>query len=198
MPPNEITRELRLAFQDEDYARAYAEDFLNARVATQIKVLREDRGLTQAQVAELAGMKQSRISLMEDVNYGSWSVKTLRRLAAAFDVILKVSFESYEELVADAALFSRSELARPSRVEALSAAERAAPEDTAETSAMIARFLRYTPLTGPSEQTVRIDHDERQESSALLNTAQPSHFGILGQWGQTTVPATYSALEAIP
>jgi ribosome-binding protein aMBF1 (putative translation factor) len=37
--------------EDEEYRYAYAEDFLNTSVATQIRVIREQRGLTQEELA---------------------------------------------------------------------------------------------------------------------------------------------------
>jgi len=116
---NEIRDELRQDFQDREYAHTYVEDFLNAEIATQIKVLREQRDLTQQQLADLAGMAQSRISILEDVNYGSWSIKTLKALARAFDVTLKVSFESFGSRIGDIVNFNRRALQRTSRTEEL-------------------------------------------------------------------------------
>jgi transcriptional regulator with XRE-family HTH domain len=121
MSSETVATELRQSFQDKEYAHAYAEDFVNAFVATQLKVLREQRGLTQAQLAELTGMKQSRISALEDINYGAWNLKTLRRLAAAFDVALTVKFESFSTFIEDVSTFSRERLFRQPRMEALTA-----------------------------------------------------------------------------
>ena len=53
-----LKRELR----DAEYRYAYAEDFLNTSIATQIVVLREQRGLSQTQLAALVGTKQPGIS----------------------------------------------------------------------------------------------------------------------------------------
>lgn len=83
------------ALENPEYRHAYANDFLNAFVAAQIKALRDQRGWTQLELAERAGMKQSRISTMENVNYEGWSVRTLARLAEAFDVTLVVKFASF-------------------------------------------------------------------------------------------------------
>ncbi len=101
---------LQREFQDPEYKRAYAEDYLNSRIATQLKVLREQRGWTQAELAERAGMEQSRISTMEDVNYNRWTISTLKRLAAAFDLCLSVNFETGEDLINDFLNFSRESL----------------------------------------------------------------------------------------
>lgn len=100
--------------QDEDYRYAYDEEFANSRMATQIKVIREQReGMTQAQLAEKAGMRQSRISALENVDYSAWSISTLRRLARALGVRLSFKFESWGELLSEVDTFSREALQRP-------------------------------------------------------------------------------------
>ncbi len=81
---------------DADYRRAFFDDFLNVSVAAQIRANRKSRTWSQKELAARAGMEhQSRISEMENVNYGSWSISSLRRLAAAFDLALSVRFESF-------------------------------------------------------------------------------------------------------
>lgn len=100
------------AFKDKDYRHGYVDEFLNARIATQIKVLREQRGWSQKELAEHAGMKQPRISIMESVNYSSWSITVLRKLAEAFDLVLCVSFESFGTRVNDIEELSRRNLER--------------------------------------------------------------------------------------
>lgn len=117
---NELRDRLRQEFKDKEYADAYLEEFLGAWVATQIKVIREQRGISQEHLAELAGMKQGRISVLENVNYGSWSIKTLARIAQALDVTLKVSFETVGSRIQDIVTFSRERLQRKSRAEELS------------------------------------------------------------------------------
>jgi len=108
----ELADKLRHEFQDKEYRQAYADEFLNASIATQIKVLREQHPWTQEELAEKAGMKQSRISILENVNYSAWSLTTLKRLAEAFDVTLKVSFESYSARLLDIQRFGRESLER--------------------------------------------------------------------------------------
>src|SRR5947209_175873 len=111
-----LTETLKEEFQDEDYRYAYDEEFSNARMATQIKVLRErrQRPLKQVELAERAGMKQSRISELENVNYNSWSVSTLRRLARALGVRFFFGFESWGELLPEIDSFNRESLEKPS------------------------------------------------------------------------------------
>jgi len=98
-------------FYDSDFRHEYTDQFLQIRIASQIKALREQRGWTQQSLAERAEMKQSRVSAMENVNYSSWNVRTLRRLARAFDVALNVEFKSFgARLVEDMEPFSRRSL----------------------------------------------------------------------------------------
>jgi len=98
---------------DKDYRHAYADESLNITIATQIKVLREQRDWYQKDLADHTNMKQSMISRYEDVNYSSWSLTTLKRLAEAFDVILDVRFRSFKDLVIDTCSFSRESLEVP-------------------------------------------------------------------------------------
>jgi len=111
-----------MSFRDElverlrqpTYRHAYLESFLNAAIATQIQVLREQRKLTQAELAELSGMKQSQISALEDIDRSSWKVGTLAKLARAFDVALVVRFESVGAVLPDIEQFGRDALERAS------------------------------------------------------------------------------------
>lgn len=111
---NRPEKSLPEEFSDKDYRTAYAESMLDSMIATQIKVLRDQRNLTQAQLAELSGMRQSRISALENVNYSAWSISTLKKLASALDVALTVRFESFADLVKEAESFSMESLKVPS------------------------------------------------------------------------------------
>ncbi len=105
---------LTRSFRDREYRHVYAESFTNTLIAAQLKANREMRKLSQEQLAELAGMKQSRISAIENVNYESWSVRTLRRIARTFDLVLVIKFESFGNVVREMESFDRSSLERPS------------------------------------------------------------------------------------
>lgn len=99
--------------KDKTYRHAYAEESLNLSIATQIKVLREQRGFTQQRLAKEADMKQSMISRYENINYSSWSINTLRKFAEAFDVFLDVRFRSFRDLVESTDRFGREALQVP-------------------------------------------------------------------------------------
>lgn len=109
---NDSIKALRQAFRDKEYRHGYADEFLNAYIATQIKVVREQHEWSQAKLAEEAGMLQPRISVMENVNYASWSIKILRKIAEAFDLTLCVSFESFGKRIRDIETFARNNLQR--------------------------------------------------------------------------------------
>ena len=110
---NGLNDDLVLKFENKEYRHAYADDFLNSFIAAQLKALRDQRGWTQTELAGLSGMKQSRISAMENVNYSGWSVRTLARLAEAFDVALVVEFRSFGERLKDFSSFNPVNLRVP-------------------------------------------------------------------------------------
>jgi transcriptional regulator with XRE-family HTH domain len=109
---NELTKNWLTEFQDKETRHIYADNFLNTWIATQLKVLREDKGWTQAELADETGMKQERISVLEDVNYESWTIKTLKRFAKAFDVRLSIKFETFGSYLSDFDSFKRENLSR--------------------------------------------------------------------------------------
>jgi transcriptional regulator with XRE-family HTH domain len=115
----ELVKILTEECKDKEYAHAYMEEFFNMSIAAQIKALREQRGLTQEQLAEFSGMKQARISVLEDVDYDAWTLKALRKLARAFDLTVKVSFEEFSKAILDAQNMSLEYLTRTSREEDL-------------------------------------------------------------------------------
>lgn len=69
-----IRERLLKKFHSFTYRHTYVDEFTDAYIATQVKVLREQRGLNQTELGELAGMRQSQISELEDVNNRSWKV----------------------------------------------------------------------------------------------------------------------------
>jgi transcriptional regulator with XRE-family HTH domain len=111
---NEITSSYLEEFQDKETRHIYTDEFLNAKIATQIRVLREAAGLSQEELAEKSGMRQERICVLEDVNYSAWTLSTLRRLAEVFDLRINVSFEDFGSFLDEFANFSKESLERVS------------------------------------------------------------------------------------
>ena len=67
------------------------------RLALEIRALRERKGLSQRQLAELVGTTQSAIARLEGGRI-SPSLPTLDRIAAALDAELCVTFTDQQEL----------------------------------------------------------------------------------------------------
>lgn len=59
-------------------------------IAGQVYDLRKKAGLTQKEVAELVGTKQSNIARIESADYKSYSHKTLEKIAKALNARLEV------------------------------------------------------------------------------------------------------------
>jgi transcriptional regulator with XRE-family HTH domain len=109
----EIKHELVAELSDPDFRHGYAAEFVDMIVAQQIRALRKQRGWTQTELAERIGTKQPFISQIEDEDYGSISISTLKDLARAFDVYLNVRFESFSTLLSQVDASSASELEVP-------------------------------------------------------------------------------------
>lgn len=84
------------------FRRQYRDVFgtsITGTTAAQIRAMRESRGWNQQELADKAGMGQARISLLENPNYDKLSLKTLKRIANAFDVALIVRFAPFSKLL---------------------------------------------------------------------------------------------------
>ncbi len=75
--------------------------------------MRVSRGWTQEELAQASGKVQETISQLENPNYGSYTLKTLQRLAEAFDVALIVRFVPFSDLVDRMANLSPEDMAVP-------------------------------------------------------------------------------------
>ena len=85
--------------QSKEYRHGWVRAQIEIDLPLQIRALRKQRGLTQPQLAELTGMKQSRFSILERPGAASFTLETLRRLAEGFDVALIVRFAPFSELL---------------------------------------------------------------------------------------------------
>ncbi len=112
MTESEKQRLIEALSSGEEYRNAYAESVSNSQIAAQIKAIREQRGMEQGDLAAKIGTKQPGISRFENVNYSAWNVRTLRRIAAAFGLRLKITFEEFGTLPGDLESFNRAGLQR--------------------------------------------------------------------------------------
>lgn len=85
--------------KNKEYRDAFLAELITTGIPFQIRALREQRNLTQKQLGDQADMAQETISRLEDPNYGKLNLKTLKRLASAFDIGLVVRFAPFSELV---------------------------------------------------------------------------------------------------
>lgn len=93
---DKVIKELK----NKEYRDAFVSEHIDTGIPFQIRALREQRGLTQKELAERAGMKQERISAIENPNYkNAFTLSTLKRLASAFDIALIVRFAPISQLV---------------------------------------------------------------------------------------------------
>lgn len=104
---NRRSKKAREAFVSQNIGSIIAAQIFSMR-------MREGRKLTQKQLAGLIGTVQTRIPVLEDPNYQQYSIQTLRRIAAAFDVALIVRFASFSELEDWAARLSPNTIVVPS------------------------------------------------------------------------------------
>lgn len=93
--------------------KAVRDAFVASEVETllpfQIRAMRQERGWSQQELAARAGMRQARISVLENPSYeGAINVQTLVKLASAFDVALVVRFAPFSELVSWASQLSEA------------------------------------------------------------------------------------------
>lgn len=174
--------------RDGEYRYAVDETFSNIRMARQLKTLREchEPPLTQVQVAERAEMKQSRISELERVDYSSWSVSTLRRLARAMGVRFVFRFESWGALLPDVAgNFSRETLWVPSFEQDSAfhnaAARQTEPHDNFTLPSKISELLRRaSPEVSPAPIAKRQAPQTRSRTnSSIPDVAGTAIFGRL-------------------
>jgi ribosome-binding protein aMBF1 (putative translation factor) len=75
----------RMTQDDPELQEMIQEASLNAKVAQIIYAARTQAGLTQQELAELIGSKQSVIARLEDVDYEGHSLSMLQRIAQALN-----------------------------------------------------------------------------------------------------------------
>ena len=85
-------------FQDKKYRDAFVDAMIRTGIAFQIKALRKRIPWSQKDLGESMSTPQNVISRYENPDYSGFTLKTLQRLASAFDVALIVKFATFGEL----------------------------------------------------------------------------------------------------
>ncbi len=188
--------------------RAYREAFVSARVAAaigaQIAALREKRGWNQQQLAEYAGMKQPRIALLEKGDYESFSFKTLKRLASAFGVAIRIDFLNFADFIRWSESFNSESVLTPESFDTTSSrVDKSGPiildDDMSNTVASIpgACFVSGGPGSFASDPGVFI---VGSGSASLVSSglgAFVTQANVSGAWGANLNPGTVAATCAI-
>ncbi|HLY60702.1 MAG TPA: helix-turn-helix transcriptional regulator [Terriglobia bacterium] len=83
----------RRARKSATYRKTFARTLHQIDLALLYREMREGSGLTQAELARIAGTTQSVIARLEDAEYAGRSLAMLERVAAACGVTLKLRAE---------------------------------------------------------------------------------------------------------
>ena len=90
---------LKELLSDPDRRQEFFRSIVQDEIASQIRSTRKMRGMTQSDLAEAAGMKQSAVSRIEQAEYSSWTLATLFRVAAALNARWKMVLQRSEDAV---------------------------------------------------------------------------------------------------
>ena len=91
-----LTKEL----ENRDFRNQFFRTEREIDIPFQIKSLRKLRKMNQAELAEIAGTKQSAISRLERSQDAKWELETLVKLAEALSARLAVTIEPFEDVIA--------------------------------------------------------------------------------------------------
>ena len=85
--------------KDRDYRRRFIFGQIKTGIPFQLRTLRNAREMTQKDLGEAAKIPQTVVSRIENGTGENLSIKTLLKLADAFDVALVIRFEPIDKLV---------------------------------------------------------------------------------------------------
>ncbi len=86
---------LKPLLRDAKFRKGYEEELEKLRIVDTLIRLREQRGLTQTQLANRIGVSQPFIAKLESGETHNFSLETLVKLAVALDSELEVRFHSH-------------------------------------------------------------------------------------------------------
>lgn len=154
-----IDLNLREKLKDKEFRRQWFRAQLEANVPDMFRALREDRAMTQQELATAAEMKQSAISRFEKSDEANWNFETLLTLAEALDAKLEIVLVKAENVISDYERREGDTTKKSSVLGAASVANRSAPD--------AAGFLRW--------------FDTSSVTSAAPENAQTQAFGTRGR-----------------
>lgn len=94
-----ISKRIERLRKSKRHRELFVESQVKADIPFQIRALRDARGWTQTELGQKIRVPQTVVSRMENPDSGFLSIKTLLRLASAFDIGLIVRFAPFGELI---------------------------------------------------------------------------------------------------
>ena len=83
---------LREEMKNPDFKKHYQEERQALKLAMKIVELRDQKGLSQQELAKLMGTSQQAISRIESGKYEGFTLKTLEKIAGATGMRVKIEF----------------------------------------------------------------------------------------------------------
>jgi len=83
---------LREDMKDPEFKKHYQEERQALKLAMKIAELRDQKGLSQQELAKLMGTSQQAISRIESGEYEGFTLKTLEKIAEATGMRIKIEF----------------------------------------------------------------------------------------------------------
>ena len=83
---------LREELKDPEFKRHYEDERQALKLAIKIAALREQKGLSQQELAKRMGTSQQAISRIESGEYEGFTLKTLEKIAEATGMKVKIDF----------------------------------------------------------------------------------------------------------
>jgi DNA-binding XRE family transcriptional regulator len=83
---------LREDMKDPEFKKHYQEEKQALKLAMKIAELRDQKGLSQQELAKLMGTSQQAISRIESGEYEGFTLKTLEKIAEATGLRVKIEF----------------------------------------------------------------------------------------------------------
>ena len=83
---------LREELKDPEFKRHYENERQALKLAIKIAALREQKGLSQQELAKRMGTSQQAISRIESGEYEGFTLKTLEKIAEATGMKVKIDF----------------------------------------------------------------------------------------------------------
>jgi transcriptional regulator with XRE-family HTH domain len=174
---------------DKEFRHFWSETYLRENIPFQMKTMRTERDLRQADAAKLLGKGQNGLSRLESPAYGRLTLQSLLEVAKGYDVGLVVKFVPFSRLLQEYEDVSFNALSAPSPTEKFPEELRAIKkwalkkEDSGVWEKSVA--VTYEPGT----QKRRRGHTPERHLAAVVGTAAASAQGRL------YLPPVLSALQ---